>query len=121
IADAFASCGAETEISVHQRSHRAVLEPELVIVGAVPVDLGVEVVTVQALFARNEIILEIALLIGLGNEIEHRHHRAVEASLRNDVHAAATREYGTTGAVEIAREGIENHAFLKGHQTALSG
>ena len=121
VADAFAAGLTETEISVHQSGHRAVLEEELVMVVAVPVDLAVEVVAVQALFARNEVVLEIPFLIGLGHEAEHRHHRAVEAPLRNSVQSSTTREYGTTCAVEIAREWIENHAFLKRHLSALRG
>ena len=63
VAQTFAACIAQAEVAVNQRVHDAVLEPELVPLVAVPVDLGIDVVAVQTLRAGVEIVVDIASLV----------------------------------------------------------
>ena len=62
-AQAIAACRAEAEVAMHQRVHDAVLEPQLMPFIAVPVDLGVDVVAVQALGTGVEVVGSVARLV----------------------------------------------------------
>ena len=53
VAQALAAGLAKAEVAVDQRVHQAVLEPELMPLVAVPVDLGVEVVAVAGAACRS--------------------------------------------------------------------
>ena len=116
IAQAVAARFTEAEAStIERRPHGAVLEPELVLVVAVPVDLGVDIVAVQALGARVEVVggFPSSRNIGGGNQVQQRHRGAVQAGSGNDVELPTAGEYRAACTIQVARKGIEDHSFLK--------
>ena len=114
IAQAGAARFAQAEATTtERRAHDAVLEPELVLVIPVPVDLGVDIVAVQALGAGVEVVAVFPGKVGLGNQVQQCHHGAVQASLRDDVERSSVREDSTACAIQVTRVGVEDHPFLE--------
>ena len=82
VAETIAACRAQTEITIDQGIHDAVLAPDLVFLAPIPVDLGVHVVAVEPLRGLVEVVLQVARLVGLGNQRQQFHHRRVQARCR---------------------------------------
>ena len=105
------------------RNHGAVLEIELVLFRAVPVDLGVDIAAVQFLGAGDEVVAEIPGLgqVGVRKQIQQLHHRTVQAAGGDDVRCAAGGNHGTARAIGIPCIGIKDHPFPKGHGATFGG
>src|SRR4029453_11477448 len=118
----------KTEVSVDERVHDAVLEPQLMTLVPVPVDLCVDVVAVETLCSRVEVIGVVAGLIRLWNQRHHLHHRNVQPPLGDEVDTSAARKHGSARSISVATEGVENHAlserrgstFCRGHEDRVS-
>jgi hypothetical protein len=119
VAHALSPCVTEAEVAVHKRVHDAVLEKELVPFVPVPIDLAVEVIAVETLGSGVEVVVDVTLLIRQRDQVEHRHHRAVQAACGDRVDSSAAREYASPGAVDRASEGIEDHSLAKRGKPAL--
>src|SRR5205807_8100178 len=108
IAQAGAARFAQAEATTtERRAHDAVLEPELVLVIPIPVDLGVDIVAVQALGAGVEVVAVFPGMVGLGNQVKQGYYGAVQASLRDDVECFAVREDRAACSILVVRVGDE--------------
>ena len=104
-AQAWTTSIAEAELATDQRIHRAVLEPELMPLVAVPIDLGVDVVAVQRLRGSVEIVVRVTIQIRERHERQHLQHGAVQASLRDGVDLPAAGKHRTTGTIRLPEKG----------------
>src|SRR4026209_1857797 len=112
---------AKAEVAVNKRVHDAVLEPQLVTFVPVPVDLPVDVASVQLLRAGVEVIGVVTLLLRLRNQAHHLRHRSIQPRLRDDVDASAAREHRTAGSIPVAAERIENHSLTQRCRATFGG
>src|SRR5439155_26983739 len=112
---------AEGGITMNQSGHGAVLEPELVFVIPVPVNLGVDVVAVQPLSGGLEVVADIPRLVGGRDQIQQLHHGSVEPGSGNNVEPSTAGKYRAACAVHVACEGIEHHSFPEWHRAPLRG
>src|SRR5262245_36571613 len=93
VAHTFAASRAQAEIAVNQRVHNAVLEPEIVLLAPVPIDLAIEVVAVQALRARDEIIVCVPGQVWARDQSQQFRHGAVQPGSRDDVDPSTAGKY----------------------------
>ena len=64
VAKARAASVSKAECAVHQCFHDTVFPENVVILGAVPIDLAVDVVAIQRLYSRAEVVVRRSRLIG---------------------------------------------------------
>src|SRR5262245_42923965 len=112
---------AQPEVPVNQRVHHAVLEEQLLLPPTVPIDLGVQVVAIQALCAAVEEIIDISAEIGLRNQRQQFRGGRAQARGGNHIEASVTRKYGPASAAVGAGGGIEDHSLAKLGNTSFGG
>src|SRR5262245_4739816 len=118
-AQTWAASRAQAEVAMNQRVHDAVLEPEIVLLTPVPIDLAIEVVAVQALCAGFEIVVYVPGQVWARDQGQQFRHGAVQPGSRDDVDPSTTGKYGPVCAIRVAGEGIKDHPLPEWCGTAL--